>query len=65
MSGVIEYVSHSWGIIAFILFLLSELIGENKRIRSSSIYGLIRDFLKGESIKAKPKLEKLLDDSQK
>ena len=56
---IYEWISNQWSVIATILFLSSELIGEVPSIKSSSVYGLIRDLLKGEYQKAKPKLEEL------
>ena len=55
-----DFMVKHLGVIMTVLFLLSELIGENKSISANSIFGLIKSFLKGESLKAKSDVDKLL-----
>jgi hypothetical protein len=45
-----------------VLFLLSEIIGENTSLKTNSIFGTFRNFLKGEAIKSKREVDKLLTD---
>jgi hypothetical protein len=52
-------VRHS-ATITLILFLISELLGENEKIRANSVFGAFRSFLKGESLKVLPEVEKHL-----
>jgi hypothetical protein len=59
---MIDFLSKNIGIIMTILFLISELLGENKRFTSNSVYSAIRTFLKGQSVAAKPKVDLLLRD---
>jgi|GEM_PF-2516086 len=47
--SVLTWVHAHWAIIATILFLISELLGESQRIRENSIFGLIREFLQSEA----------------
>jgi hypothetical protein len=55
---MVEFVIKHSGIIMTILFLISELLGESQKIKSNSVYGFIRSFLKGESKSALPEIEK-------
>jgi hypothetical protein len=57
----VDFISKNLAVIMTILFLLSELIGENKKIAASSVFGSIRNFLKGESQKALPQVEKAIN----
>jgi hypothetical protein len=54
---MLEFAIKNAGIIMTILFLISELLGENKKIKSNSVFGLIRSFLKSESKTALPEVE--------
>jgi hypothetical protein len=53
-----NWIQSHWGIIATILFLASELIGEASDVKANSIFGVIRNFLKGEAKKGINSLEK-------
>lgn len=54
-----NWIKKRWAIIATILFLLSELIGEIPAIKESSVFGFVRDSLKTEFVREAPTIEKL------
>ena len=58
---IFNWIQSHWAHIATVLFILSELLGELPSIRSNSVYGLIRDFLRGEAKKDAADLAKALD----
>jgi hypothetical protein len=58
---IFNWIQTHWVHIATLLFIVSELLGEIPSIKSNSIYGLIRDFLKGEAKKDTADLAKALD----
>ena len=58
---VFNFIKNNWGVIATLLFLVSELLGEFKNLKSNSIFGLVVDFLRGEYKKARPKLDELIN----
>ncbi len=61
MQAVISFVTTHYAILVTILFLLSELIGEIPSLKSNSVFGLIRDLLKGEYKKESQDLAKALE----
>jgi len=58
---MVDFFMKNLGIMMSILFLISELLGENKKIKASSVFGLIRSFLKGEALKAQPEVAKMIE----
>ena len=58
---VFNWILAHWAHIATILFIVSELLGEIPSVKSNSVYGFIRDFLKGEAKKDAADLAKALD----
>ena len=61
---MLEFFKANFHYIFMILFLISEIIGETTRIKSNSIFGVIRNFLRGEAQKSKPQVDKLLSENQ-
>jgi hypothetical protein len=58
---IFNWIQSHWAHVATILFILSELLGEIPSIKSNSVFGLIRDFLRGEAKKDTAELAKALD----
>ena len=58
-----NWIQAHWAYIATALFIISELLGEVPSIKSNSVFGFIRDFLKGEAKKDTADLAKALDKS--
>lgn len=58
--SVLTWIHAHWAVIATILLLVSELLGETQSIRENSIFGVVREFLRGESEKASEDLAKVL-----
>jgi hypothetical protein len=58
--SVLTWLHAHWAVIATILFLVSELLGETQSIRENSIFGVVREFLRGESEKTSEDLAKVL-----
>jgi hypothetical protein len=59
---MIEFLTKNIAIIMTLLFLISELIGENPKMGANSVFGFIRDLLKKESLKNKPELDRLFEE---
>ena len=57
---VLEFAIQHAAIVTTLLFLLSELIGESESLKASSVFGFIRNFLKGESQKVFPEIDKVV-----
>jgi hypothetical protein len=49
-----------WALLMTVLYLISEVLGFSKKIKQGSIYEIIWAFIKGEAIRVKPELDKLL-----
>ncbi len=66
MANLIEFISKNAGMISAILFLvLSELMDWMPKLKASSITKFIYQFLKGETQKAHPEIDKLINEEKK
>ena len=59
--ATINWIQAHWAHIATVLFIISELLGEIPSIKSNTVYGFIRDFLKSEAKKDADDIAKALD----
>ena len=46
MDAVIDFVVNNWGLIATVLFLISEILAQIPSVKSNSIFQLIVGLLK-------------------
>jgi hypothetical protein len=56
--AIVKWTQDNWAVIVSVLFLISELLGESDKIKSNSVFGVIRDFLRGEAKKVEPEVLK-------
>ena len=63
--AILKWTQTNWAVIVSVLFLISELLGESEKIRSNSVFGVVRDLLKGEAKQAESELVKAIEKNEK